>query len=91
VSKTVVISLYSSSNDPFPAFYFVFKTLFTIWLMLPATRGAETLWRTFVQPAYRNFSGQLKANTPTTGYATNTNTFNAGAGSFNSGSFERTL
>ncbi|KAI5450037.1 ER membrane protein DP1/Yop1 [Naganishia albida] len=56
-------------------FYFLFKTLFTIWLMLPSTRGAEVLWRTFVQPMYRQMAGRVNAQTPVTGYATNTASF----------------
>ncbi|KAJ9109276.1 hypothetical protein QFC21_000605 [Naganishia friedmannii] len=53
-------------------FYFTFKTLFTIWLMLPQTRGAEVLWRNVVQPFYRNMSGSVQARTPVTGYTTTT-------------------
>lgn len=57
------------------AFYFLFKTLFTIWLMLPSTRGAEILWRNAVQPMYRQMVGSINAQTPVTGYATNTTSF----------------
>ncbi|KAJ9109907.1 hypothetical protein QFC19_001887 [Naganishia cerealis] len=56
-------------------FYFLFKTLFTIWLMLPQTRGAEVLWRNVVQPFYRSMSGSIQANTPVTGYSTTTTSF----------------
>ncbi|WVQ81463.1 protein YOP1 [Cryptococcus sp. DSM 104549] len=34
--------------------YFVFKTLVTIWLMLPATRGAETLYFHVLRPLVGN-------------------------------------
>lgn len=43
--------------------------------MLPSTRGAEVLWRTFVQPMYRQMAGRVNAQTPVTGYATNTASF----------------
>ncbi|KDQ17477.1 hypothetical protein BOTBODRAFT_105546 [Botryobasidium botryosum FD-172 SS1] len=31
-------------------FYFVFKTAFILWLQLPATRGARTVYTAFVRP-----------------------------------------
>jgi len=34
--------------------WFVFKTLFTIWLMLPATRGAEVLYSNVIRPVVGN-------------------------------------
>ncbi|GHJ88342.1 hypothetical protein NliqN6_4744 [Naganishia liquefaciens] len=57
-------------------FYFLFKTIFLVWLMLPSTRGAEVMWRSFVQPMYRSYSGKIHGNTPTSGYATTTTSFN---------------
>ncbi|OCF31414.1 protein YOP1 [Kwoniella heveanensis CBS 569] len=43
--------------------YFVFKTLFTIWLMLPATRGAETLYYHVLRPVIGNVKQKSQATT----------------------------
>jgi len=54
--------------------WFVFKSVFTIWLMLPATRGAEVLYFNVVRPLV----GNVKARTQgTTG---STNPFNKSEG-----------
>ncbi|WWC64131.1 protein YOP1 [Kwoniella dejecticola CBS 10117] len=42
--------------------YFVFKTLFTIWLMLPATRGAEVLYYNVLRPVLGNVKAKSQAN-----------------------------
>lgn len=65
-----------SSDGLLVAFYFLFKTIFLVWLMLPATRGAEVMWRSFVQPMYRSYSGKIHGSSSTSGYATNTTSFN---------------
>ncbi|KAK1922493.1 TB2/DP1, HVA22 family-domain-containing protein [Papiliotrema laurentii] len=41
--------------------WFVFKTLFTIWLMLPATRGAEILYSNVIRPAIGNVKARAQA------------------------------
>ncbi|ORY24795.1 TB2/DP1, HVA22 family-domain-containing protein [Naematelia encephala] len=43
--------------------YFVFKTLATIWLMLPATRGAETLYYHVVRPVVGNITKKAQGST----------------------------
>jgi len=35
-------------------FYFVFKTIFILWLQLPATKGARTLYLTVLRPVLAN-------------------------------------
>ena len=52
--------------------YFVFKTLFTIWLFLPATRGAETLYFNVIRPVAGNIG--LRSQ-PTFGSSTSSSTF----------------
>nr|ODN92953.1 protein YOP1 [Cryptococcus depauperatus CBS 7855] len=42
--------------------YFVFKTLITIWLMLPATRGAETLYYHVIRPAIGNVKSRSQSS-----------------------------
>lgn len=43
--------------------YFVFKTLAIIWLMLPATRGAEVLYVNVVRPALGNVKAKAQQQT----------------------------
>jgi len=50
--------------------YFVFKTVFTIWLMLPATRGAEVLYHNVLRPVLSNVKARTQGSTST---STNTN------------------
>jgi len=38
-------------------FYFVFKTIFIIWLQLPATKGARTLYLHVLRPVMINTTG----------------------------------
>lgn len=39
-------------------FYYTFKFLFVLWLALPATSGAQVVFRSFIQPAFaQHFSG----------------------------------
>jgi len=40
-------------------FYFVFKTIFIVWLQLPATKGARTLYLSVLRPIL--FSNQSKS------------------------------
>ncbi|TYJ55173.1 protein YOP1 [Cryptococcus floricola] len=46
--------------------YFVFKTLFSIYLMLPATRGAETLYYHVLRPVIGNVKSKSQTNYGTT-------------------------
>ena len=62
--------------------WFVIKTLFIIWLMLPATRGAEVLYINVIRPVV----GQLQARVQST--TTNNNPFAAPTATAPS-SFER--
>ncbi|EPQ61169.1 hypothetical protein GLOTRDRAFT_135709 [Gloeophyllum trabeum ATCC 11539] len=53
--------------------YFTFKTLFTLWLQLPAFRGAQTVYHTVLKPAFANVSSRAVSATTnsqpeTTGY-----------------------
>ncbi|KAL7421239.1 ER membrane protein DP1/Yop1 [Cryptotrichosporon argae] len=57
--------------------YFVFKTVFTIWLFLPATRGAEVLYANVLRPVLGNVkaraqgtSGTNPFNKPAEGFST---------------------
>jgi len=56
--------------------YFVFKTVFTIWLMLPATRGAEVLYANVLRPLASNVkhraqgSNSAFAQKPSEGFST---------------------
>ncbi|PVU84807.1 hypothetical protein BB560_004181, partial [Smittium megazygosporum] len=42
-------------------FYFLLKTIFLAWLMLPSTRGAERLYNGYILPAYNAYSQRGKA------------------------------
>ncbi|ORX39016.1 membrane organization and biogenesis-related protein [Kockovaella imperatae] len=54
--------------------WFVFKTLFTIWLMLPATRGAEILYTNVLRPIVGNVKTRTQGSS---------NPFNKPAEGFN--------
>ncbi|EIW67141.1 protein YOP1 [Tremella mesenterica] len=56
--------------------YYVFKTLFIIYLMLPATRGAEVLYFNVVRPVFGNVKARATAS------STNTNPFTKDASGF---------
>ncbi|KAG6914388.1 hypothetical protein DXG01_000617 [Tephrocybe rancida] len=45
--------------------YFSFKTIFIIWLQLPAFRGAQTAYLTVIKPILANVSSQTRATPPT--------------------------
>ncbi|KAG6899229.1 hypothetical protein C0993_012099 [Termitomyces sp. T159_Od127] len=49
--------------------YYTFKTLFIIWLQLPAFRGAQTTYFTVIKPILANVSSQARATPPTTASA----------------------
>ncbi|KAJ2510149.1 ER membrane protein DP1/Yop1 [Coemansia sp. RSA 2049] len=49
-------------------FYYVAKLAFLVWLMLPATRGAERLYHTGVRPIMLNIANR-RAPAPTTAAA----------------------
>ncbi|CAD6567648.1 MAG: ER membrane protein DP1/Yop1 [Tremellales sp. Tagirdzhanova-0007] len=53
--------------------YFVFKSIFTIWLMLPATRGAEVLYHNVLRPLLSNVKARTQSQGPSS--ATNNNPF----------------
>jgi len=42
--------------------YFVFKTVFIIWLMLPATRGAEVLYHNVLRPVLSNVKSRTQGS-----------------------------
>ncbi|PVU96883.1 hypothetical protein BB559_002225 [Furculomyces boomerangus] len=44
-------------------FYYVLKTAFLIWLMLPNTRGAEKLYNSYVKPVYLNMKTSTQEKT----------------------------
>lgn len=67
--------------------YFVFKTLAIIWLMLPATRGAEVLYINVVRPALGNVKAKTQGSSTSTSSAAGTNPFSA-AGTTAPSSFE---
>ncbi|KAK4686705.1 receptor expression-enhancing protein 5/6, partial [Tremellales sp. Uapishka_1] len=46
--------------------YFVFKTVFTVWLMLPATRGAEVLYTNVLRPVIGNVKARNNIGSSTT-------------------------
>ncbi|ADV22860.1 protein YOP1 [Cryptococcus gattii Ru294] len=72
--------------------YFVFKTLFTIWLMLPATRGAETLYFHFLRPMVGNVKSRSQASFGTTDPLAKDTGFNpAGTTAPSSFAHEKTL
>lgn len=46
-------------------FYYTFKLIFTLWLALPQTGGAQLIFRSFFQPAFSRYfahSGSTAAN-----------------------------
>ncbi|KZO99650.1 hypothetical protein CALVIDRAFT_476731 [Calocera viscosa TUFC12733] len=47
-------------------FYYVFKTAFIVWLQLPATRGARTLYLSVARPLLDGTSKRAPASAPTT-------------------------
>ncbi|KAI5118510.1 hypothetical protein M0805_007679 [Coniferiporia weirii] len=51
--------------------YFAFKTVFVLWLQLPAFRGAQTTYHTVLKPVLANASGKSPAiyQQPTTATA----------------------
>jgi len=46
--------------------YFAFKSLFVIWLQLPAFRGAQVTYFGIVKPVLANISSQNRATVPAT-------------------------
>jgi len=46
--------------------YFSFKTVFILWLQLPAFRGAQTTYTTVLKPIVANLSHSSRAVAPTT-------------------------
>ncbi|EPS99672.1 hypothetical protein FOMPIDRAFT_1124144 [Fomitopsis schrenkii] len=46
--------------------YFAFKSLFIIWLQLPAFRGAQTLYASLVKPVFVNVHQKTSSITTTT-------------------------
>jgi len=44
-------------------FYFVFKTAFVVWLQLPQTQGARTLYHAVIRPISNNYK-QRSSSTP---------------------------
>ncbi|KAG6855704.1 hypothetical protein H0H87_011829 [Tephrocybe sp. NHM501043] len=44
--------------------YFSFKTIFIIWLQLPAFRGAQTTYLTVIKPILANVSHQTRSAAP---------------------------
>ncbi|OWZ73699.1 protein YOP1 [Cryptococcus neoformans] len=72
--------------------YFVFKTLFTIWLMLPATRGAEILYFHFLRPMVGNVKSRSQASFGTSDPLAKEHSFNpAGTTAPSSFAHEKTL
>ncbi|KAK8843393.1 protein YOP1 [Kwoniella newhampshirensis] len=72
--------------------YFVFKTLFTIWLMLPATRGAEVLYHNVLRPLIGNVKTRAQATTGQTNPFAKDQSFNpAGTTAPSSFEHEKTL
>ncbi|WWD21089.1 protein YOP1 [Kwoniella shandongensis] len=72
--------------------YFVFKTLFTIWLMLPATRGAEVLYQNVLRPVIGNVKTRTQASTGQTNPFAKDQSFNpAGTTAPSSFEHEKTL
>ncbi|KZT51340.1 hypothetical protein CALCODRAFT_503644 [Calocera cornea HHB12733] len=47
-------------------FYYVFKTAFIVWLQLPATQGARTLYLSVARPLLDSSSKRAPASAPTT-------------------------
>jgi len=45
--------------------YFAFKTIFILWLQLPAFRGAQTVYFNLLKPVLTNISSQPRAVVPT--------------------------
>ncbi|KAG5642568.1 hypothetical protein DXG03_002555 [Asterophora parasitica] len=52
--------------------YFSFKTLFIVWLQLPAFRGAQTIYLTVLKPVLQNISSQSRTVAHTTNNSTST-------------------
>ncbi|KAF9817446.1 hypothetical protein IEO21_03403 [Rhodonia placenta] len=50
--------------------YFAFKTLFILWLQLPAFRGAQALYGTVVKPVFVNVHQKASSGTTTSAEAT---------------------
>ncbi|KAJ3565632.1 hypothetical protein NP233_g7507 [Leucocoprinus birnbaumii] len=46
--------------------YYAFKTIFIVWLQLPAFRGAQTTYFTLLKPVLSNLSSQSRVVAPTT-------------------------
>ncbi|KAF5377286.1 hypothetical protein D9615_006464 [Tricholomella constricta] len=52
--------------------YFSFKTLFIVWLQLPAFRGAQITYLNVLKPLLNNISSQSRAVVPPTSNSTST-------------------
>ncbi|PSR99338.1 hypothetical protein EW026_g4201 [Hermanssonia centrifuga] len=48
--------------------YFAFKSVFIVWLQLPSTRGAASLYATVVKPVFANVSAKSSNGTTSTAY-----------------------
>jgi len=46
------------------SWYFAFKSVFVLWLQLPAFRGAQTLYHAGLKPAFANLTGAQKRSAP---------------------------
>jgi len=47
------------------AFYYTFKFVFVLWMALPATQGAQVVFRSLIQPVFARYfegSGSTAAN-----------------------------
>lgn len=52
--------------------YFAFKSIFILWLQLPAFRGAETLYSAVVKPAFASVKAKTSNGTTSTAYPEST-------------------
>ena len=43
------------STDSFIAFYYTFKFILVLWMALPATNGAQIVFRSVLQPVFSRF------------------------------------
>ncbi|TXT08736.1 hypothetical protein VHUM_02864 [Vanrija humicola] len=71
--------------------YYVFKTVFTIWLFLPATRGAEVLYFNVIRPFVLKGSSRPTTTTApaTSSFSSTTSSSTAAAPAAAPSSFER--